>query len=85
MVMSPLISICIPCYKRVDYVINTLNSIYRDNSDVSLDLYEVIISDNDPQKEVLSIIDQFNYLLKHKSYCFFQLLKGMHTNEYIFI
>ena len=59
--MSPLISICIPCYKRVDYVINTLNSIYRDNSDVSLDLYEVIISDNDPQKEVLSIIDQFNY------------------------
>lgn len=51
--MSPLISICIPCYKRVDYVINTLNSIYRDNSDVSLDLYEVIISDNDPKRSTL--------------------------------
>lgn len=59
--MYPLISICIPCYKRVDCVINTLNSIYRDNSDVSLMLYEVIISDNDPQKEVLSAICKFNY------------------------
>lgn len=59
--MSPLISICIPCYKRVNCVRNTLNSIFRDNSEVPLDLYEVIISDNDPQKEIFSIINEFNY------------------------
>lgn len=58
---KPLISICIPCYKRADYVRNTLNSIFDDNSEVPLDLYEVVISDNDPQREIASVIEDFDY------------------------
>lgn len=58
---KPLISICIPCYKRVDYLRNTLNSIFKDNSEVPLELYEVVISENDPQKEVAILLEEFNY------------------------
>lgn len=42
-----LLSICIPCYGRVEYVRKTLKSIFIDNADVPLEKYEVIISDND--------------------------------------
>ena len=52
-------SICIPCFKRLDQVVETLNSIYRDNSDVSLDDYEVVISDNDPDLELKSVLSEF--------------------------
>ena len=56
---TPALSICIPCYKRVEQVRNTLKSIYEDNSEVPLDKYEVIISDNDPQHEMKSVIEDF--------------------------
>ena len=56
-----LLSICIPCYKRVKEVKNTLNSIYENNKDVSLDEYEVIISDNDPEKEIAGLLSEFKY------------------------
>ncbi len=54
-----LVSICIPCFKRVDLVRNTLQSIYDDNAEVSMDLYEVVISDNDPQKELEVVADEY--------------------------
>lgn len=58
----PLLSICIPCFGRIDYVRKTLNSIYIDNAHVPLDNYEVIISDNNPQKTIQSVVLEFkNY------------------------
>lgn len=49
---DPIISICIPCFKRLEYIKNTLRSIYENNSDVELTEYEVIVSDNDPNREL---------------------------------
>lgn len=54
---SPIISICIPCYKRLEYIRNTLRSIYEENSDVALSEYEVIVSDNDAEQE-LSVLQE---------------------------
>lgn len=56
-----LLSICIPCYKRVKEVRNTLSSIYIDNSDVKLEEFEVVISDNDPDRELQKAVSEFNY------------------------
>lgn len=57
----PLLSICIPCYKRVDIVRSTLNSIYIDNKDVDTSSYEVVISENDPDKEIFKLLKEYNY------------------------
>ena len=56
-----LLSICIPCYKRVEQVRVTLKSIFDENSDVPVSDYEVVISDNDPDREIDSILQEFNY------------------------
>ena len=56
---TPILSICIPCFGRVEYVRNTLNSIYSDNADVDLDKYEVVISDNDPKQAISVLADEF--------------------------
>ena len=53
---DPIVSICIPCYKRIQYVRNTLRSIYEENSDVPLSDYEVVISDNDSDHEVKQLL-----------------------------
>ena len=59
---TPLLSICIPCYGRVDYVRKTLHSIFIDNADASVNEYEVIISDNDPKQAIKALINEFkNY------------------------
>lgn len=52
MQIKRILSICIPCFKRVEYLRNTLNSIYKDNTDVPFEEYEVIVSDNDKEKEL---------------------------------
>ena len=57
--MSPILSICIPCYGRVEYVRKTLHSIFNDNNDVSFEEYEVIISDNDPTKTIETLMQEF--------------------------
>ena len=57
--MSLILSICIPCYGRVEYVRKTLNSIFKDNNNVPLEEYEVIISDNHPQKAIQPLIQEF--------------------------
>lgn len=54
------LSICIPCYKRCEQVRNTLRSIYIDNQDVDLSEFEVVISDNDPEQEIKSVISEFS-------------------------
>lgn len=58
---NPILSICIPCYKRIQYVRNTLRSIYEENSDVPLSDYEVVISDNDSDHEVKQLLLEFRY------------------------
>ena len=57
-----LLSICIPCYGRVEYVRKTLKSIFIDNADVPLEKYEVIISDNDSNQAIKG---------KHSASCVF--------------
>lgn len=72
MVNTPVISICIPCFKRLEQVRNTLKSIYEDNSDVELSLFEVVISDNDPESEVEKIVPEFSKYENfsyHKTQC----------------
>lgn len=66
-----LLSICIPCYKRASEVRNTLKSIYIDNSEIPLDAYEVVISDNDPEAEIRSVVAEFPYpnLKYYKTTC----------------
>lgn len=54
-----ILSICIPCYGRIDYVRNTLKSIFIDNADVALDEYEVVISDNDPKQAIKQLAEEF--------------------------
>lgn len=58
---NPILSICIPCFKRIQYLRNTLRSIYEENSDVPLSDYEVVISDNDPDYEVKQLLSEFKY------------------------
>ena len=58
---NPIVSICIPCYKRIQYVRNTLRSIYEENLDVQLSDYEVVISDNDSDHEVKQLLAEFKY------------------------
>lgn len=58
---NPIVSICIPCYKRIQYVRNTLKSIYEENSDVPLTDYEVVVSDNDSGHEVKRLLSEFSY------------------------
>lgn len=57
--LKPILSICIPCYKRINQVRNTLKSIYDANSEISLTDYEVILSDNDPEREIEVLMDEF--------------------------
>lgn len=56
-----LLSICIPCYGRVEYVRKTLKSIFIDNADVPLEKYEVIISDNDSNQAIKVLTEEFKY------------------------
>lgn len=65
---EPIVSICLPCYGRVEYVRRTLKSIYEYNSDVSLDDYEIVISDNDPKQNIRSLVSEFNFPNIHYHY-----------------
>lgn len=64
----PLLSICIPTYKRVDVLKNTIESIFRDTDGVSLSDFEVIISDNDPEQECRKMIESFEFTNLHYYY-----------------
>lgn len=63
MINKPFLSICIPALGRLEYVTNTLKSIYSEHtlSKVSLSEFEVIISDNDEKGELQILLSKFNY------------------------
>ncbi len=56
---NPLISICIPSYKRYEHLIRLLNSITIQ----SFKNYEIIISDDSPGDEVFKIFQQYQHQL----------------------
>lgn len=64
----PLLSICIPCNGRIEYVKKTLDSIYKKNSDVPLELFEVIVSENDPLKTICPLIKEYQHYENIKYY-----------------
>lgn len=62
-----LISICIPCFKRKEFLKNTLESIFLEENlkTINLEEFEVIISDNDPTSELKSLCENFKYFNLH--------------------
>lgn len=58
---KPYLSICIPTYNRLEILKKTIDSIYADLNDVSMEDFEVIISDNEPNQSAKLIIDGFNH------------------------
>lgn len=58
----PLISICIPAYKRTEYLSRLLHSI----STQHFNNFEIIISDDTPGNEVLLIVNQYQSILPIK-------------------
>lgn len=69
--MQPLLSICIPTKNRVDILRETLKSILEQN--ISVDVYEICVSDNSPTDETKNLIQtEFQYasnLRYQKSNC----------------
>lgn len=53
---QPLLSICIPTYKRANILKETLHSIYNQNVDHSL--FEVCVSDNSPTDETKELLEK---------------------------
>lgn len=56
---KPYLSICIPTYDRIEILVNTIESIYSDLRGVSMDEFEVIISDNESNQSAKNVIDGF--------------------------
>lgn len=57
----PLVSICIPTYKRIELTRNTIESIYADSKGVDMSKFEVIVSDNDPEESSKVFEEEFKY------------------------
>lgn len=62
------LSICIPTYQRVEATRDTIKSIYDDIGGVSLEEFEVIVSDNDPNKSSQCFEEEFLYSNFHYKY-----------------
>ena len=60
---QPVISICIPAYKRIEILKRTIDSIYDDaiSNNIDFALFEIAISDNDPEHEVESLISSYSH------------------------
>ena len=56
---QPIISLCIPTNGVVKWVIPTIKSIYDQN--ISLDLFEVVVTDNGTDDELAEAIKQLDY------------------------
>lgn len=63
--MKPILSICIPTYNRLDILRNTISSIYSDLDGVSLDDFEVVVSDNSKEHTTQPVIGEFKYKNLH--------------------
>jgi len=70
---KPIISICIPAFKRIEILKKTIDSIYADaiNSNVELSLFEIVISDNDSEHEIKSLVKTYDYpnMYYHQTDC----------------
>ena len=55
---QPLISICIPTFKREDILRITLDSIYADLEGIDLSDFEVVVSDNDPEQACKGVVEE---------------------------
>lgn len=70
-VNSPIVSICIPTYGRIQIMKNTIDSIY--NQEVDNSLFEVCISDNSPTDETKEMLETYfkdkTNLIYNKSIC----------------
>lgn len=60
-----LLSLCIPTYKRMDSLICSLESIVKQDIFTNSNCIEVVISDNDPDSELLSFLTE-KYLIKYQ-------------------
>lgn len=71
MTKVPYISLCIPTFNRIDILKNTLDSIYSDLNGISIDDFEVIISDNEPGQTAKVLLNsyQFKNLHYHATSC----------------
>lgn len=58
---EPVLSICIPTYKRVEITRDTIKSIYADLEGVDLNDFEVIVSDNDIEESSRTFETDFKY------------------------
>lgn len=58
---KPLLSLCIPTFNRLEILDKTLESIYSDLEGVSLEDFEVVVSDNEPHQSSKSIVAKFEY------------------------
>ncbi len=56
---TPVLSICIPTYNRLDILRNTIASIYADLDGVSMDDFEVVISDNSKEHTTQPVVAEF--------------------------
>lgn len=59
--MNPILSICIPTYNRLDILRDTIASIYADLDGVSMDDFEVVISDNSKEHTTQPVADEFHF------------------------
>lgn len=59
--MNPILSICIPTYNRLDILRNTIASIYADLEGVSMEDFEVVISDNSKDHTTQPVVEEFEY------------------------
>lgn len=59
--MTPILSICIPSFGRLDITRHTIQSIYADLSGVDINEFEVLISDNDPENSSKIFQNEFLY------------------------
>lgn len=58
---KPLVSICIPTFKRIDLTRKTIESIYSDSKDEDITNFEVIVSDNDSEESSRVFESEFKY------------------------
>ncbi|MER0438945.1 glycosyltransferase [Emticicia sp. W12TSBA100-4] len=82
MIKKPILSICIPAHGRLEYVINTLESIFSVENlrNVELSEFEVIISDND-EKGALKVLSE---IFKYPNFKYFQTdCKGFENSYFV--
>lgn len=66
--MAPILSICIPAYKRKEPVVKTLDSIFNQATAEQFEEFEVIVSENDKDRELKEVLH--SYLNKYPNFVY---------------